>query len=331
MHLLSLIAGLGFDPAIRGILVVTLGVSILMGSVYLIIGTNTGARLGLLISLAGLFGWLTILTLTWWIQPPGIGPRGGVEPHWVPVEIYAEGQEAPRTPVAQSLPASGKIRTAADVLAQYPELASQVPKTPNLSDLAAATAPNSSGGTTEGKKVVPQRADLGQWKLIPTSEAGEAQTSADLALAEQGYFKDATEYKKLDVFDFGGNPTLEDDCPEGVGTGAKNLVPDDAGCRLISRIKKTFRLWHPPHYTIVQVQPVIKQEAKAGEAPPTPVADTSKPIISVVMLRDQGNVRVKPAAFFFICASLFVFFTLMLHFRDKNAWKNRASTAPVKA
>ena len=30
----------------------------------------------MLLALAGLFGWLTILTLFWWISPPAIGPRG---------------------------------------------------------------------------------------------------------------------------------------------------------------------------------------------------------------------------------------------------------------
>ena len=50
--------------------------AVLGGSVYLLLATNIGARLGLLVALAGLFGWLTILTLTWWIQPPANGPRG---------------------------------------------------------------------------------------------------------------------------------------------------------------------------------------------------------------------------------------------------------------
>lgn len=332
MHTLSLIAGLGFDPAIRGILVVALGVTILMGSVYLILATNTGARLGLLLSMAGFFGWMTILTLTWWIQPPGIGPRGGIEPHWVAMEIYAEGADTPKTSAALSLPPSSARPAAADLIAAHPELAAQVPSSPGLSDIAGATVNGPDGkAALEGKKLVPGRADLGQWKLIPTSEAGEAQTSADTALVDQGYFKDATQYKKLDVFDFGGNPTLEDDCPDGAGAGAKTLVPDDPMCRFVSRIKKAFRIWHPPHYSIVQVQEVIHQPTKAGEAPPVPIADTSKPIISVVMIRDQGNVRLKPAAFFFICSSLFVFFCMLLHFRDKNAWKNREQAPPVKA
>jgi hypothetical protein len=30
----------------------------------------------MLLSLAGLFGWMVILTFIWWLQPPAIGPRG---------------------------------------------------------------------------------------------------------------------------------------------------------------------------------------------------------------------------------------------------------------
>ena len=56
MQTLHIIAGLGWDPAIRGILSVLTGVVVLMGSVWLLLATNTGARLGMLLSLAGLAG-----------------------------------------------------------------------------------------------------------------------------------------------------------------------------------------------------------------------------------------------------------------------------------
>ena len=72
------IAGLDWDIAIRGILVVLVGVVVLPGSVYLLLGTNLGARLGFSVAAAGLFGFLTILTAVWWIQPPGIGPMGRI-------------------------------------------------------------------------------------------------------------------------------------------------------------------------------------------------------------------------------------------------------------
>lgn len=329
MQTLHIIAGLGWDPAIRGILSVLTGVVVLMGSVWLLLATNTGARLGMLLSLAGLAGWMTILTLLWWIQPPGIGPRGGNEPKWVPVEIVVEGDDPARTAEFNTLLPPDALPTAVEIVEQHPELAAQVPKSPVLSDIAGATATLSDGSTLYGKRLVPQRTDNGGWRVLPTSEAGEAQTAADTALVESGFFKDATEYKKLNAFQKGGNPTREDDCPDSE-IDPQGFIPSDAACRFVSRVKKTFRLSHPPNYAVVQVQPVVAQTAKPGEPPPTPRVDESQPVVSVVLLRDQGNVRLKPFVFFVISASLFAFFCMLLHFRDKTAWKNRGML-PEKA
>ena len=98
----NLFAGLAWNPGVRGILVVSVGVAVLMGSVYIILATNTGARLGMLLALTGLFGWLTILTLFWWISPPAIGPRGN-NASWTPVEIIVNDGSTPRTEVVSSL------------------------------------------------------------------------------------------------------------------------------------------------------------------------------------------------------------------------------------
>lgn len=341
MQLATVIAGLSWDPAIRGILSVGVGVVVLMGSVYLLLATNTGSRLGFQLSAAGLFGFLSILTLMWWVQPPGIGPRGGNEPHWKPVEIIISdpgGTVTPKTMAVEKLMAARGLPTPAQILDEQSgtDLKAQLPKNPTLGDIMNATYTDVDGQSRRGEDLLEEKygvdktKKLNGWKLVSTADAGEAQTTADAALVAQNVFKDATQYKKLDVFEFGGNPTLEDDCPNAVGEGEKNLVPKDALCRVWARIKKTFRLWHPPHYAVVQVQQVIPQEAKPGEPPPTPKVDPEAPVISVVLIRDQGNVRLKPAMFFVICASLFAFFCLLLHFRDKTAWANREKK-PVKA
>ena len=52
--------------------------------------------------------------------------------------------------------------------------------------------------------------------------------------------------------------------------------------------------------------------------------DTSKPVVSVVLVRDLGNVRLLPAIYFVICFSLFIVFLLLLHYRDKTLQKNLA-------
>src|SRR5690606_35783683 len=76
MSFVPTLAGIAWDPEIRGILSVAVGVTVLMGSVYLLLATNVAHRLGFLLSLAAVFGWLTIHGLVWLIYPPIMGPAG---------------------------------------------------------------------------------------------------------------------------------------------------------------------------------------------------------------------------------------------------------------
>jgi hypothetical protein len=70
---------LNWEPQIRGILIIIISVSVLMGSVYLILGTNLGARLGFLLSLSALSGWMFLMATVWWAF--GIGLKG-VDATW---------------------------------------------------------------------------------------------------------------------------------------------------------------------------------------------------------------------------------------------------------
>ena len=67
METLVTLAGLGWDPEIRGILTVATGFAVLMGSVWLIVATNSGVRLATLVSAAALMGWMVILGSAWWM------------------------------------------------------------------------------------------------------------------------------------------------------------------------------------------------------------------------------------------------------------------------
>ncbi len=66
-----LLAALRWDPQIRGSLIVLTGIIVLIGSVYLLLATNMGARMGLVLALTGLAGWMTIMGAVWWLY--GIG------------------------------------------------------------------------------------------------------------------------------------------------------------------------------------------------------------------------------------------------------------------
>jgi len=80
--ILSAVSALGaisFDNEIRGLLTVLLGSAILMGSVWLIISTNTGFRLGSLIAISAIFGWTVMMAFIWSLY--GIGLQGA-RPTW---------------------------------------------------------------------------------------------------------------------------------------------------------------------------------------------------------------------------------------------------------
>jgi hypothetical protein len=309
-EIFTLFAGIAWNPGLRGALSVLVGVVVLMGSIYLILATNTGARLGMLLALAGLSGWLVILTFYWTVSPPAIGPTGPL-PTWEPVEIiYNSDGVDPATEVADSLPqpeAVAAIRD--DILANNPEVAEAFANTPSLSEIASENP-----GLVED-------AALGGWSVVAGTEAGEAQAAADAVLVEEGVFSATSDYVKLEVFEIGGKPDRDD-------------VPDDewyeeAWTRIRYKVETTVFWKHPPHYAVVEVQAVTPQETRPGEAPPRPEADPDAPVISVVLVRDLGNQRGTPGLYFVISLSFFVIFTLMLHFRDKTLDKNLAAAEPA--
>jgi len=89
----ELVAGLGWDPEIRGLLTVALGMAILGGSVWLLLVTNTGTRLGSLIALAGFWGWMFVMGIFWWIY--GIGWAGSL-PSWQVQDVFIDAPGAER-------------------------------------------------------------------------------------------------------------------------------------------------------------------------------------------------------------------------------------------
>lgn len=81
--MLATMLAVGWEPELRGILTVMIGTAVWMGSVYLILGTNLGARLGFIVSLTGLFGWMALMGAVWWMY--GIGLKGD-DASWQQVE-----------------------------------------------------------------------------------------------------------------------------------------------------------------------------------------------------------------------------------------------------
>ena len=87
----NLIAGISWEPEIRGALVVLVGSVVLFGSVWLILTTNLGSRLGTLNSLAGFFGWMFIMGVVWWMY--GIGLTGDAPTWQIDRESFVYGDD----------------------------------------------------------------------------------------------------------------------------------------------------------------------------------------------------------------------------------------------
>jgi hypothetical protein len=331
------LAGISWDPTVRGILVVLVGATVLMGSVWMLVATNVGARLGTLIAMSSFFGWLFIMATVWWVY--GIGWQGH-PPSWQPVDInigctsqtVSTGDcglgvsaltQARRITPPDKLPSAYDLVVGSTDDAAKKEYASPLDATKleGLTDVQKAAAQadwdvrNHNTTLSELAAISPNLArslDYGKgWRLLTTAQSGEAVATAGAQLVANNYFADATEFKVLDSFDYGGKVRLNDS--------------PNRGDRIVRKLRIATQILSPPHYVVVQVQAVVPQTAAPGQAPPRPVLDTNSPIISVVMERNLGNKRLYPFLTALGALLLFIVTATMLHYRDKEAMSRRAA------
>jgi hypothetical protein len=165
----SLLA-INWQPEIRGVLTVIIGVAVFMGSTYLLLLTNLGARLGFLVTLTGLAGWMALMGLAWTIY--GIGLKGP-EPSWKPVP----GRTVLQDP--QALVRAGVLETPVEI----PE---------------DATPP-------EIAEIIKQQFQDERWTPLAESDSafGQAASEAGVLVEETEAFS-AGEYQVVNVFDIGG-------------------------------------------------------------------------------------------------------------------------------
>ncbi|MEY2420077.1 MAG: hypothetical protein QOI95_144 [Acidimicrobiaceae bacterium] len=319
---MNVLALLSWDPEIRNILSLGVGIGVLVGSVILLLSTNTGPRTGMLIGLASLLGWLTIMGLVWWMY--GIGMKG-TPSHWRVVDVNVGDLHASPLPVAAALPTIDETKTVQDILAKHPELVDKVnpehkaDKVPTIGELIEADP-----ALLQEFKLTPD--DLAGWHLlIPSNPArGDAQAIADAELGPDAkkLFKDASGYKILEAYDIGGKEN-EYPVPAHAKCGFPN--PFNVGCwhRVANMIATSIHT-HPEHYAIVEVQAVIPQVTPAGGTPPTPKVDPNAPVISVVMIRSLGDLRFPGFMLFIVGGTLFAITCNTLHRRDKRMAAARA-------
>lgn len=298
---LAFIDGIGFDPFFRGFLSVVVGVVVLVGGTYLLLATNTGARSGMLIACAGLFGWMFLMGIIWTVY--GIGWTGG-DPSWELAEINVDDNDDNDDGLLFSEIEVAQGLAGADVSVDNPD--------PDAAQVEALEKAK----TTE----------LNGWRYLSTSDGirGEAQASADQFLIEEEVYDESSDYLALQ---FGG-----------FTTGGKPILDEDANTldRIGHFFSETFL--HPTHsdeWIIIQARAIITKPTLAGEAPPVAEVDPDAPLVSVIMLRDRGGpfpsiisgLRFTPFMFTVATGLLFAVFAWALHNRDRRQDQIRAAAA----
>jgi len=294
----AIVAGISYDPEIRGVLVTVVSAGILCGSVYLLLSTNIGARLGFQVALAGLLGWMMLLSLFWWIY--GVGAVGDL-PAWRVEEINVGDLGQAQLEEARAL-APENLPDPARILEENPELAAEFPEgdEPTLSEIAAL--PDLPEDVADELSGLPE-----DWEVMPQTEIGDAQAAADAALisGEGGLqYAAATDYVLLDGFTRGGKPGRE-------GDGWWD--------RVTNKVTNTLRVLNPPRHVVIQVQTSESQAVPAGNAPLPAQPDPDEPVVSVILVRDLGTRRTPPAVLTFVFGALFALVCYQLHNRDERA------------
>ena len=167
---MTALLAINWEPELRGVLIVIIAVVTLCGSIYLILGTNLGARLGFLVILTGLAGWLMLMGVIWAIY--GIGLKGP-EPSW---------EAIPGRTVLQDTDALYR----AGVLEQRLD----VPDDATF---------------TEEASIAATQFEVEGWVPLPEEDPGFGQASASAAeLLEETDTFAAGEFRAVNVFDTGG-------------------------------------------------------------------------------------------------------------------------------
>lgn len=312
-----------WDPGFRGLLTVVVATVILMGSVFLILATNSGVRLGFQLALTGFFAWMTVMGIIWSLY--GIGPKGPA-PTWEVVDtirtapctsltdpeapedcdetVQSDVEVALAVPLPSQLPDPVALRDESDVLlAAFPT----TQRDPGLGDLV----------TVDPRLLdeIDEQAD--PWRILETSNKYTGETQAVVAEAlgpdGQALFESSNDYVVIESFLTGGKAARTD---------------DSILARAAYKVTRTLDVAPDPFYAAVQLQRVVPQEAKPGQAPPAPVRDLDTELITVVLERTKTNqLRLPPITATIFSAVVTAVLCNSLHRRDKLAQAQREATA----
>jgi hypothetical protein len=95
-------------PTILGVLVVVAAVGLFCGSIYLLLATNLGARLGFLVAASALTGFMVLLSLLWLTKSSPLDTLKGRIPVWKPVESVGPDLAGSKIPAVRTITSKGK-------------------------------------------------------------------------------------------------------------------------------------------------------------------------------------------------------------------------------
>jgi len=321
LHVLAVLAAEKktlWDPTILGVLTVLSGIVLFCGSVYLLLATNVGARLGFLLSAAALSGIMVLLSTLWLTSAtPLNSPKGRIS-QWLPIQCPA-GQttcadvvrleDAPIPGFVQLANSETKQKAALIPVSAYSQLrpgfeAALVTKaaTPGVTPPKQPYAKfdQSTGVLTQvfdfegtAKDLDAQAADA----RAKGDTAGAAKLEAQAALYRQKAADPAT--RQLRSYEFGGDTKL--------------------------------LFWHHPRYAAVEYCPAVPASTDPN-AKPNPqglFCDTAAGTRWFLMVYDYGSIRLPP--FVYLCCSLVLFLLTLwlLHTRELQQRRDARAAAGV--
>lgn len=302
IHLLAIT----WKPGLQGLVDLAVTVAILIGAVLVLLALNNGIRLGFLLLITAFFAWMSLMFLTWLMFPIGYK---GPEASWKVLEVSYNLPEA-ATAAARNVPKLTDLPQPQALIKQYhleSDFKGQT-STPTFGDVLA----------TDPSIANDLKPKLNGWQLLPASSSNATNSIAAATgyLVDSKMFPDAQHLYALGALDRGGKPPMGD-------TGMWNRIThrvEDAGMWVIGD--------NPTHYAVVQVQASNYTDPVPGQKPPIPAPKAGAAVISVVMVRDLGAVRLPSFALLVLALIGFAISANALHRRDKMGMAARAAAAP---
>ncbi len=140
-------------PTIVGILVVAAAIALFCGSIYVLLATNLGSRLGFLVAFTALTGFMVLLSILWVFTASPLNTLKGTIPAWhvqkvvkslhdksLPAQIRDITEKGHGQVVATTSPAAQAIKAIVDAKLVVQQPAADIPLAPNANQFAQFSA-----------------------------------------------------------------------------------------------------------------------------------------------------------------------------------------------